>query len=157
MTLPVAASQTIRRGQLLVASSGRLQQAISDALTPGQAIRSGNLSAQTLFVAMEDKSTGASPGEADTMMAAPLKGCGNQVLLQAANFPASAGALGSPANTTAAALNAETAYAIGLINNGGELQYGLDISTTNGCLKIKEDWPGNQAADTYARFWCGQD
>lgn len=155
--LPVSASQTIYKNQILVLSSGKLIQAITDSLTASQGIQSGDLSALTLFVAMNDISTTSSVTEADTLEVAPLKGYGNQILLQAANFPGSAGALGSATATNTDDLNHETLYLLGLYNNAGSLQYGVDTTTTSGCIKIKADWPGNQPTDTYARFWCGQD
>ena len=55
--LPVSASQTIYKNQILVLSSGKLIQAITDSLTASQGIQSGDLSALTLFVAMNDIST----------------------------------------------------------------------------------------------------
>lgn len=153
--LPIGANQTILRGHLLAygtsGSAGKVVQAIATALTAGQGIQSGG-SLGSLFVALEDKSSGASPAEEETIAVMPLRGP-NEVQLQAANFPSSAGAFGAATGTTKAGVLVGTSYRLGLFNNGGALQYGLSINSTGGDATVVEKSSESEPADTYTRVW----
>jgi phosphohistidine swiveling domain-containing protein len=155
LRIPAAANQTILKGQLLVhgtaGSAGKMVQAITTALSNGQGVQSGG-SLGSLYVALEDKSTGAVATEDDVVVVMPLRGQ-NEALLQVANFAASAGVLGSAAATQKDDVLTGTAYRIGLYNNGGVLQYGLSTNTANGDLTIVEKSPESDPADTYTRVW----
>jgi len=161
-TLPVAASQTIKTGHLLKFSSGKLTHVIAvgnaqdgSFLASGENIDSGTIStAEPYFVALCDYTTGASPTEADKIPVAPLDV--NQIMLQVGVFAdtATAGVPGST-NTAVTNIHAGTAYEIGVYNNGGNVQYGVDTGTTNG-LVLAEDADAPTSTATYMRGWFWQ-
>lgn len=162
--LPVAATQTIKKGQILALTSGKLGHAIAAAnlqdgspLTSGQNIDSGTIStAVPYFVALQDLTTGASVDETTTLLVAPLDR--NQIMLQVGVFGDTATS-GAPASsgTAVTSIHAGTAYEIGAYYNAstGIVEYGVDTGTTNG-LVLAEDVPSNAAADTFMRGWFWQ-
>lgn len=155
--LPVVASQTIKKGDLLKFSSGKLTQAIANsAIASGENIDSGGVSGGIdLFVAMQDLTTGGSVTEADKIYVAPLDT--NEILLQVGVFAdtATSGAPGTT-NTAVTNIHAGTNYQYGRYNNSGVYSYGADTETTNGEIKLVEDYPGNGTTDTNMRGWFCQ-
>jgi hypothetical protein len=155
--LPVAASQTIKKGDLLKYSSGKLVQAIANsAIASGENIDSGGVSGGIdLFVATHDLTTGGSVTESDKIYVHPLDT--NEILLQVGVFADSAtsGAPGT-SNTAVTNIHAGTNYQYGRYNNAGVYSYGADTETTNGEIKLVEDYPGNGTTDTNMRGWFSQ-
>jgi hypothetical protein len=155
--LPVAASQTIKKGDILKFSSGKLTQGIANsAIAAGENIDNGGVSGGIdLFVAQHDYTTGASVDETNKMNVHPLDT--NEIMLQVGVFgdTATSGAPGTT-NTTVTHIHAGTNYQLGRYNNAGVYSYGADTETTNGELKFIEDYPGNAAADTNMRGWFKQ-
>jgi len=155
--LPVAASQTILKGDILKYASGKLTQAIANsAIASGENIDSGGTSGgQDLFVAIQDYTTTASVGETNKMHVAPLDV--NEVLLQVGVFAdtATAGAPGT-SSTAVTDIHAGGIYQFGRYNNGGIFSYGADTETTNGELKLNSDYEGEGATATNMRGWFTQ-
>jgi len=154
-SLPVAASQTIYKGQLLKCTDGLLVQALATSLTSGQAVDSGGTAGGVLlYVALCDYTTTSTVTEADKIPVAPLSD-GNEVMLQFANFPDSAGSLGAATNTTVTDTDAGVSYQIGVYYNAssGRREYGADIETTNGELEFVEDADEPTSTATYHRGW----
>lgn len=157
VTLPVVASQTIKKGDLLKFSSGKLTQAIADsAIASGENIDSGGVSGGVnLFVALHDLTTTSSVTESDKITVAPLNA--NEIMLQIAVFADTATA-SAPASTSTAVtdIHAGGTYQYGRYNNGGVFQYGADTETTNGELTLVEDADAPSTTATYSRGWYRQ-
>lgn len=157
VTLPVAASQTIVKGDLLKFSSGKLVQAIANsAIASGENIDSGGVSGGVnLFVACADYTTSASVSESDKLCVAPLSD--NEIMLQIGVFADTATA-GAPGSTSTAVtdIHAGGTYQYGRYNNGGVFQYGADTETTNGELTLVEDADAPSTTATYSRGWYRQ-
>lgn len=155
--LPVAASQTIKKGDLLKYSSGKLVQAIANsAIASGENIDSGGVSGGVdLFYALYDYTTTASVDETNKMHVCPLTD--NEVLLQVGVFAdtATSGAPGT-SSTAVTDIHAGGIYQYGRYNNGGIYSYGADTETTNGELKLNSDYEGELAAATNMRGWFTQ-
>ena len=161
VTLPVAASQTIKRGDLLKFASGKLTQAIANsAIAAGENIDSGGTSGGlNLFVATHDLTTTSSVDETNVIIAASL--IENEVMLQIAAFADTATDTGGthyPASTSSAVtdIHAGGTYQFGRVNIGGVFSYGADTETTNGELTLVEDADAPTATATYSRGWYRQ-
>ena len=161
VTLPVVASQTIKKGDLLKFSSGKLTQAIADsAIASGENIDSGGVSGGiNLFVALHDLTTTSTVTESDKITVAPLNS--NEIMLQIAAFADTATDTGGahyPASTSSAVtdIHAGGTYQYGRVNIGGVFQYGADTETTNGELTLVEDADAPSTTATYSRGWYRQ-
>ncbi len=155
--LPVVASQTIKKGDLLKYSSGKLTQAIANsAIASGENIDSGGVSGGIdLFVACYDFTTTASVDETTKMHVVPLTV--NEVLLQVGVF-ADTATSGAPGTTSTAVTDIHSGgiHQYGRYNNGGIFSYGADTETTNGELKFRSDYEAEGATATNMRGWFTQ-
>jgi len=157
MKMAVAASQTIKQGDLLIPNSSTklLEQAVTNAdlTTDGYGFTADVVG--RVFVAMQDYTSDGSATVDEKMVVAELTS-EVQVLLCIGNFPTTAGAMGTAA-AESAPLKQDTIYGVGRYRTiGATYFYGMDTaapSTPTAGLKLYEFSPEKGIDETYPFAW----
>lgn len=156
--MSVEASNTIKQGDILSldGTSEKVEQAVdgSGLTTAGYGLRA-DVTGRT-FIAMEDKTVGASPTDDDKIACVELTQ-DVWVKLCIINAPSSVGAIGAATNTTQTATKQNTVYAICRYTpDGTNSYYGLSITgpTGNAGLKIAQYTLDKAIAETYAMVYA---
>lgn len=158
--MSVEASNTIKQGDILSldGTSEKVEQAIDGSgLTTALYSLRADVSGRT-FIAIEDKTVGASPTDDDKIACVELT---QDVLVKLCviNAPSSVGATGAATNTTQTATKQNTVYAICRFTpDGVNTFYGLSVTgpTGNAGLKIVQYTPDKAIGETYAMVWAGK-
>jgi hypothetical protein len=155
---PVAASQTIRRGDIVALSSGSVQQAIALPGANNTATASGGNLA-ILGVALDDITTNASGVDTTSGGSAGIPRTHCNVAIFDDNLEVAMRLYDATlTNTQQSDVTVGTAYQFARFRgaSASEWWYMLTITTTNGELKVVErslEVPGSALTDNYGILW----
>lgn len=148
LSLPVTASTTIKKGDVVKLTSGFLVQAIALPGTNSTFDLSGG-SLADLYLAAADYATGASITAADVCPVIPFDDK-LKVMMRIYN--------GTAANSELQDVLVGTAYQLGRWRGASatEWWYAMGTTTTNGDLKLLERSPESEITDDYGLGWWGK-
>ncbi|MCU0315859.1 MAG: hypothetical protein MUC92_04645 [Fimbriimonadaceae bacterium] len=142
VSIPMAANQTIKPGDLLILSSGKAAQAVALPSNNNSVTASaGNLDIQ--YVAVENATTGGSVTNANVIRCIPLSNENLGIILRAYDS--------SPANTTQANFAVGSKYRLARWRGSSSSQswYCLTPTTENGDLTLAYFHPESGSTDQY--------